>query len=241
MAMKNIPVLITSVARPNAPFAVLKDPETRIDATIESLKQWSLISPGLDIVLCDGSGFDFQKKISTTPQLKALNIEVLHFYNDIEMVKSKGKGYGEGEIITYALNHSAILSESDAFSKCTAKYWVSNYQECISSHQKNISIEKYYDSRYSLRYQACDTRFYVVEKDFYLKKLLNSHKASNDFQSYFLEHAFANDIMLNKITGTEFKVKPLVFGISGTTGDFFSSRPESIRIKILRQFRRGLS
>lgn len=239
--MKNIPVLITSAAQPNAPFTALNDSKKRIDFTIESLKQWALISPGLDIVICDGSGYDFEKLISATPLLKTLNVEVLHFYNDLEMVKSKGKGYGEGEIIAYALNHSDLLNESDTFSKCTAKYWVNNFQECVASHQKNISIEKYYDSKYSLRYQACDTQFYIVEKDFYLKKLLNSHKTSNDFQSYFLEHAFAKEIILNKITGTEFKIKPLVFGISGTTGDFFSAQPESIRKIILRKFRRNFS
>ena len=239
--MKNIPVLITSVAQPNAPFVALNDPAKRIDSTIESLKQWALISPGLDIVICDGSGYDFQKSISATPLLKTLNIEVLHFYNDLEMVKNKGKGYGEGEIVAYALNHSDLLDRSDTFSKCTAKYWVNNFQECVAGHQKNISIEKYYDSRYSLSYQACDTRFYVVEKEFYLKKLLNSHKNSNDFQSFFLEHAFAKDIILSKTTGTEFKIKPLVYGISGTTGEFSASRPESIRKKILRQFRRKFS
>ena len=100
-----------------------------------------------------------------------------------------------------------------------------------SGHQKNISIEKQYDSRYSFSYQSCDTRLYVVEKDFYLKKLLNSHKNSNDFQSYFLEHAFAKDIILSKVTGTDFKIKPLVYGISGSTGQFTESHPESIRKK----------
>jgi hypothetical protein len=239
--MKNIPVLITSVAQPNAPFVALKDPEKRIDSTIESLKQWALISPGLEIVICDGSGYDFQKLIGATPLLKALNIEVLYFYNDLEMVKNKGKGYGEGEIIAYALNHSELLDKSDTFAKCTAKYWVNNFQECVASHRKNISIEKYYDSRYSLSYRACDTRFYVVEKDFYLKKLLDSHKASNDFQFYFLEHAFAKDIILNKIPRTDFKIKPLVYGISGSTGEFTESRPESIRKKIVRKFRRNFS
>jgi len=239
--MKKIPVLITSVAQPNAPFVELSDPAIRIDSTIESLKKWASISPGLDIVICDGSGYDFQKLISATPLLKPLNIEVLHFYNDAEMVTTRGKGYGEGEIITYALNHSDLLSKSDTFSKCTAKYWVNNFQECAASHQKNISIEKYYDSRYSLSYQACDTRFYVVDKDFYLNKLLDSHKATNDFQSYFLEHAFAKDIIISKITGTTFKIKPLIDGISGSTGNFSTSRPESIRKKILRQVRRRFS
>ena len=239
--MKNIPVLITSVAQPSAPFVALSDPAKRIDSTIESLKQWALISPGLDIVICDGSGYDFQKLISSTPLLKSLNIEVLHFYNDLEMVKNRGKGYGEGEIIAHALNHSDLLDKSDTFSKCTAKYWVNNFQECAAGHQKNISIEKYYDSRYSLSYRTCDTRFYVVEKDFYLKKLLDSHKATNDFQSYFLEHAFAKDMILNKITGTDFKIEPLVYGISGSTGEFTESCPESIRKKILRKFRRSFS
>ena len=236
--MKKIPVLITSVAQPIAPFVALSDPTKRINSTIESLKHWALISPGLDIIICDGSGYDFQKLITMTPDLRSLNIEVLHFFNDVEMVKNKGKGYGEGEIIAYALDHSDILNKHDTFSKCTAKYWVKNYQECTYGHQKNISIDKYYESRYSLRYLSCDTRFYIAEKDFYLKKLVNSHKKINDFQSYFLENAFATDLILSKITGTEFKVKPLVYGMSGTTGEFSASRPESIRKKILRKIRR---
>lgn len=239
--MKNIPVLITSVAQPNAPFVELKDPTERIDATIESLKQWAITSPGLDIVICDGSGYDFQESINKTPLLKNLNIEAIHFINDIEMVKQRGKGYGEGEIIAHALNHSEVLKQCNTFSKCTAKYWVSNFQECADGHLKNISIEKQYDSRYSFSYQACDTRFYIVEKDFYLNTLASSHKASNDFQSYFLEHTFAKDIILSKVTGTEFKIKPLIYGISGSTGQFNESHPESIRKKILRKIRRRFS
>jgi hypothetical protein len=236
--MKNIPVLITSVAQPIAPFVAMADPAKRIHSTIESLKHWALISPGLDIIICDGSGYDFQELISSIPLLKTLNIEVLHFFNDLELVKNKGKGYGEGEIIAYALNHSEILNKHDTFSKCTAKYWVNNYQECVYGHQKNISIEKYYDSRYSLKFQACDTRFYIVAKDFYLTKLVNSHKAINDFESCFLENVFARDLILSEIVGTEFKIKPLIYGMSGTTGEFSASRPESVRKKILRMIRR---
>lgn len=239
--MRKIPILITSVAQPNAPFVKLNDPTERINSTIESLKHWALISPGLDIIICDGSGYDFQELISATPLLKTLNIEVLHFFNDLEMVKNKGKGYGEGEIIVYALDHSDILNKYDTFAKCTAKYWVNNFRECAHGHQKNISIEKYYDSRYSLSYQACDTRFYIAEKEFYLNKLANSHKTINDFKSFFLEHAFAREIIFSKISGTEFKIKPLVYGMSGTTGEFSTSRPESIRKKILRKIRRRIS
>lgn len=236
--MKRIPVLITSVAKPNAPFVALNDPTERINFTIDSLKHWALVSPGQDMIICDGSGYDFEPLINATPQLKAINIEVLHFFNNLDMVKNKGKGYGEGEIIAYALENSSILKKYPIFAKCTAKYWVQNYQECCYAHQKNISIDKYYSSKYSLSYKACDTRFYIVDKDFYLNRLANSHKASNDFQSYFLEHAFADDIILSKATGTEFKAKPLICGISGTTGEFYSSRPESIRKKILRKIRR---
>ena len=239
--MKKIPLLITSVAQPNAPFVALTNPTERINSTIESLKHWALISPGLDIVICDGSGYDFQELIGATPSLKTLNIEVLHFFNSQEIVKNKGKGYGEGEIVAHALNHSDILKKCDTFSKCTAKYWVKNFQECTKNHQKNISIEKYYDSRYSLNYRACDTRFYIVKKDFYLSKLANSHKTTNDFHSCFLEHTFAMDIIRSKITGTEFKIKPLVYGTSGTTGEFSVSHPESIRKKILRKIRNKLN
>ena len=239
--MRKIPVLITSVAQPNAPFVALNNPIERINCTIESLKHWALISPGSDIIICDGSGYNFETLIAATPQLKTLNIEVLHFFNDYEMVKNKGKGYGEGEIIAYALDYSIILNKCDIFSKCTAKYWVKNFQECCRGHQKNISIEKYYESRYSLSYQSCDTRFYIVEKDFYLNILVNSHKNSDDFQSYFLEHAFAKDILLSKIIGTEFKIKPLIYGMSGSTGEFSASRPEGIRKKILRKIRRSFS
>jgi hypothetical protein len=76
--MKNIPVLITSVAQPNAPFVELNDPAERINATIKSLEQWALISPGQEIVICDGSGYDFQGLINKTPLLKTLNLEVMH-------------------------------------------------------------------------------------------------------------------------------------------------------------------
>src|SRR5271169_740705 len=98
------PILLTSCVIVADHSVSLKDENSRIWLTLESIEKWLIISPDFRLVICDGSNFDFSNIVRE--KFPAANIECLFFQNNQEMVRLHGKGYGEGEIVNYALLYS---------------------------------------------------------------------------------------------------------------------------------------
>ena len=165
------PILLTSCVIVSDHSVSLKDENSRIRLTIESIEKWLAISSDLRLVICDGSNFDFSK--IATEKFPQANIECLFFENDRKSVGLYGKGYGEGEIVKYALQNSVYLKESDFFAKCTAKLWVENFFECLKCWNGTFLCKGYFSNVFLLKktqFSYVDTRFYLVNKSFYLKK-----------------------------------------------------------------------
>ena len=206
-------LLLTSCVFVSAPFVEVNDPKIRIDLTLESIRQWLRIAGKLNIVICDGSGYDFAK--DTTEEFPDIKIECIYFKNDTESVLTHGKGYGEGEIIKYALEHSEYLKGSDYFAKCTSKLWVTNFPEIISRwnnvFQCQFGLEKPKTIR-NAKPASIDTRFYIINKYYYLEHFIDAYKNVNDNDGYYLEHCFKDVILDKKLRASSslFPVPPLI-------------------------------
>ncbi len=111
--MTSPPILLTSSVIAMDSSVLLRDQNLRIFYTLESIKEWSTKAPDCKFIICDGSGFDFSSMMQE--KFPHLQIECLAFLNDAEVVKRRGKGFGEGEIIRYALEHSNYLRQSTWF------------------------------------------------------------------------------------------------------------------------------
>jgi hypothetical protein len=239
--MTSPPLLVTSAAIPTAPFVEISEPTARMRLTVESIRNWLVAFPNLGIVLCDGSGFDFTDALQEASVIDSERLEVLCFTNDQEKVKRQGKGYGEGEIVSYALRHSQLLRRAKVFAKCTGKLFVENYQPCTRGTVHSIRIEKSYKGRFSRAYDACDTRFYVVSAAYYRSVLEHCHQGVDDRRGYFLEHAFADALKKSGARGTDFAFKPQISGHSGSMACEYRPLSESIKSKVLRNIRRWLT
>ena len=226
----NIPLIITSAITPEAPFVAISDVNQRLLLTFNSIKKWRLLYPNLKIILCDGSNYKFDLDNEKSFFEKMGEIEILSFKNNYENVKKFGKGYGEGEIIAYALENSIYLKGADNFAKCTSKLWVTNLQNLIDKYNGKLNIYKNYNSTFSIKLRQCDTRFYIVNKNLYKKYFLNIHENVNDYSGIYLEHCFANAIKINKLGLTNFDNKPLINGYSGSTGSIYLPKAD-IKIK----------
>lgn len=231
-----IPVLITSSVYVSSPFMEIKDADRRIELTLDAIREWIRIDPQISIVICDGSGFNFKPYVQRYfPKSK---IECLCFTNNAEMIRVRGKGYGEGENVNYAILHSEYINKVRFFSKCTSKYWVENYAECIEHFNGKFNCEKNYDGRSIYKYICCQTIFYISDLEFYKKYFSTCYMLVDDYHDYFLENAFADTIRKNKIRHITFKCKPLIFGFCGSSGEFYNSKLESFRSRFLRFLRR---
>ena len=228
-------LLLTSSIFVSAPFVVLADPGKRVELTIESIKQWIIIAGDLNIVICDGSGYDFTKDVAERfPQSK---IECISFKNDVDLVSAYGKGYGEGEIIQYALAQSEYLKHSDYFVKCTSKLWVNNFP-VIFKHWNNI-----FQCQFGLVSPKTfknaiphflDTRFYIANKNYYIEHFGNAYKNVRDQDGYYLEHCFRDVVVNNKLQASSilFPTPPRLEGVSGTSGETYrAANPIKARFK----------
>ncbi len=230
------PVLLTSCVYVADQTAVnLNDPEDRITHTLESIDRWLHIAPGIRLVICDSSGYDFSQK--TSQLFPDADIEFIAFEADRALVKLHGKGYGEGEIVNYALQHSIYLKRSDSFAKCTAKLWVVNFQECVQEWNGKFLCKVTFSNVFSFKktyFNHVDTRFYLVKKDFYLKYFSKAHLDLGGSSGLGIEDTFRKIVLENNMEKIIFDSPPVIGGVGGGTGKYYNTK-WSKRIKeILR-------
>jgi hypothetical protein len=210
-----IPVLITSAINVSAAQTMLADAERRLQLTLQSIEHWRSTPMVSHVIVCDGSGFDLGSHIKNmrTDQMGA-DCEVISFTNDVAKVRTKGKGYGEGEIVNYALQHSPVLRDAIVFAKCTGKLWVENFGGCL----KRFNGLAAFDFHGNFKPEQIDTRFYIVNKEFFNLNMAALHNHVDDSNGFYLEHAFRDGLKRFKISDYVMCPTPRVSGVSGSMG-----------------------
>jgi len=219
-SINNIPILITSAVKAVAPYAI-NNQQFRILHTVNALKRLRILAPSNPIVICDGSGFNFSEILSYDFQLKS--VEVLSFTNDLNAVRMRGKGYGEGEIVNYALKTSDLLKNADAFAKCTSKLWPDNFQSIMKQWKGGVLFDGVFSGLSDapfFRLTQVHTKFYVCEKALFGETLSLAYGNVDDINGIYLEHAYLSELSAR---GVENYISPTPFiinGYSGTDGKF---------------------
>lgn len=221
----HIPILLTSSVVAHDKGVRLQDPTERARLAMESVKQWRAIAPRNPLVLCDGSGFDFQPLLATLPGSSPM--ECLHFQNNVERVQRHGRGYGEGEIVRHAMEHSTLIQSAGCFAKCTSKLWVDNFSACMQPWNGQMLMKGVFDHAFSPRKATTlayvDTRFYVMDLQTYLRHFLHAHESIRAQDGYGLEESF-RDIFLNKqLQGCLMSLPPVICGVGGGTGAYYKN------------------
>jgi hypothetical protein len=220
----------------------LKDKDSRIGFTIESIEKWLATSADLRLVICDGSNFDFSEIVFE--RFPGASIECLCFENNKKLVALHGKGYGEGEIVNYAIANSVYLGESDFFAKCTSKLWVENFLECLQGWNGSFLCKGYFADVFSplrkTRFAYVDTRFYLVSKSFYLKHLVSTYRDVGGAGGLSLEDCFRDVILREGLGKVMFNVPPVICGVGGGSGTYYKNNlkrriKERIRLRLVRR------
>ena len=218
------PILLTSSVIAMDPTVLLVDQNSRIFHTIESLRNWLSISPNNQYVICDGSNFDFS--ILVRKNFPGAKVECLYFKNQEALVSLHGKGYGEGEIIKYALKNSSYLKTSPWFAKCTAKLWVENYIQCLNEWNGTFLCKAFFANVFTLKkvkLEYIDTRFYLVNKEFYQHNFLDAHIGIGGHEGISIEDRFLAILLSGNLKHFLFKVPPTVCGVGGGSGKYYKN------------------
>jgi hypothetical protein len=214
-------LLLTSAVTISDAQPVLNKKSDRIELTLYSIREWLILEPEIKIVICDGSNFDFSPLISDMFPLA--NIECLYFKNSSHLVSQFGKGFGEGEIIKYALANSRYLSESEFFAKCTSKLWVKNFRSCLAEWNGSFICDGDFSNVTKFKpyvFNHIDTRFYFSTKIFYAENFLDAYQNVNDKEGQSLEQCFKNVAIHKQFRHFIFPIRPEIAGVSGSTGEW---------------------
>ncbi len=227
-----IPILLTSSVVAHDKGVRLKDPTDRARLAMESVQQWRAIAPRNPLVLCDGSGFDFQLLVARLAGNGP--VECLHFQNNVELVQQHGRGYGEGEIVRHAMKHSTLIQSAGCFAKCTSKLWVENFSTCMHQWNGQLLMKGVFDHVFSPRKAKTlayiDTRFYAMDVQTYRQYFLHAHEAIRAQDGYGLEESFRDIFLNNQFQGCLMSPPPVIYGVGGGTGAYYKNTP-------MRQFK----
>lgn len=231
MKESEIPIIITTCIFPKSKHLVLAEPFKRLNEVLKGIDNlaMSFHKTRCPIIICDGSGYDYCDEIDFIKARFPL-FEVISFENDFTSVEKYGKGFGEGEILKYAIDNSDILKCYSAFVKCTGKLWVANIEDCINSFNGKASFLKL--PLLSRKGEYIDTRFYIINKEFYKECFVNAYLKVDDDAGLYLEHVY-HEILTSvegKGRGTFFKVYPRIYGVSGSSGKFH--KPSLLKSKV---------
>lgn len=223
---KQVPLLLTSSIVAHDVAVELRDTDARLHHALESIENWLRIDPRLQIVLCDGSNYDFATEVHQ--RFPTADVECLAFENNQALVKDLGRGWGEGEIIKYALRHSHLIQANGCFAKCTSKLWVENFKECMLHWNSQLLLSGVFLNALSpftaTVFKQIDTRFYVANVDIYRKYFLDAHCTMDSRAGHGLEDSFFDILKLYGISNCLIPTPPLICGVGGGTGMYYTNR-----------------
>ena len=229
--MKHI-ILLTSCVNPNGmPFTALSDINVRKQQYLDALRFYVNNTP-LPIVYVDNSNVDI-KEYNVISNIVDDRLELLSFDGNHD--KEHGKGYGELEIIDYAIKHSNIINSNKNVSiiKITGRLVIVNIMTIINQLKYNIlptsnSVICSMNSDFSM----ADSRLLIAPLNFY-KRLIENRMAINDSEGVYLEHVLCSLIKKqNLYTFHPFFSEPQYQGVSGSTNITYEAKKHTFREKI---------
>ncbi|OGC22553.1 hypothetical protein A3J90_06675 [candidate division WOR-1 bacterium RIFOXYC2_FULL_37_10] len=206
-------LLMTGCIAPGGtPFVKITSPKERLQQYIYSIICWMVNTNIKNIIFCENSNFKYDYDfLHDLAQYLNKTLEILVFDgNKGSFVR--GKGYGEGEIIKYALDNSKIITQDVSIYKITGRLFIRNFNLIFQKHEsvKNIFNKLCHNIK-----DQVDTRFFKFSMDFYKKYLFNLYMDVDDFNGKSLENLFYNS--LKDLDMPNFLIYPDIIGVSATT------------------------
>lgn len=220
MERNNCILLLTASIDPavsNTPFTVLKDPAVRWQQYEANLMAILKLNVFGKIIFCENTDYhgDYQGWLKAAKNA-GTELEILRFTGNKTFIEKQGKGYGEGEIIEHAIQHSKWLKGHTAFYKLTGRVQVKNLKQIVSLHDKDEVLFV----RAQRKKEIADTRLFKCTVDFYNSHLSGAYREVNDLSGLYLEKVFFKRL---KKAGNirPFGIFPRFSGISGSTNEVY--------------------
>jgi len=230
-------LLLTGCIDPNGmALTKLNDKEEREKQYCNAIHYY-LHNTKFPIVFTENSGTDISPLFRDA--IESGRLESLSFVGNKD--KIRGKGYGECEIIEYALNNSKFIqtTQDKRIIKITGRLIVRNIKKIVRLHYLLFPMNSIFCAINS-DLSFPDSRLIIAQSDFY-RLFLQSNEMINDSAGYYFEHVLCDTIKKEKqFPYAPFFIIPRIEGVSGSTGKQYNSESEDISFTY-RYIRRSLS
>jgi hypothetical protein len=222
-------LLLTGCINPNGmTMTALSNQEERKKQYVEAI-HFYLSNTRYPIVFSENSGTDISHLFKK--EIQSGRLEYLSFSGNQN--KEKGKGYGECEIIQYALNNSKIIHfvKDKRIAKITGRLIIRNINSIVRGHSI-LFPQKTVFCAINSNLSFPDSRFIIAPECFY-QTFLKSKEAINDTQGYFFEHTLCDTIKREKqLPYSRFLLMPQIEGMSGSSGEIYQKERITISFAI---------
>lgn len=231
-------LLITGCISPDSktPQLVLTNSLMRRQQYIDSIKYYIEHANVDNIVYCDNSGANDEQELSELAKKRGKRFEWISFYGDTKKTVQFGKGFGECEIVNYALRYSNLIKHCEYLVKVTGRLVIKNLNILLKLSKRGICFcpNKTEDNRLYI-----NTRIYMMPIETYYSYFQKAVDYVDDTNNVYLEHAFGICVENNRVPFKKFAFAPWVEGISGSTGreykpSVMSYLKDDIKLRIYR-------
>lgn len=222
--MKTV-ILLTGCINPNGmPFTQLTNTSERQKQYVDAIHYY-IKNTNSKIVFCENSQTDISPLINNNQD----RLQILTFLGNQD--KQRGKGYGEAEIIEYALHNSSFIHENSIIIKITGRLIVNNICQIIDSLKYE---EDFVTCLFHSDLKFADSRIFCGTTTFFREFLKNKDQI-NDSEGIFFEHVLAYTVLESSYRFIPFSKEPLISGISGSTGEKYQMHFPDKRTRIFYQ------
>jgi len=232
-------LLLTATIDPkNISFMKRDNPLIREMDYLVALQQYCKLK--IPFVFCENSDYDLTNIKQLLERTCTIPYEVLQ-YEGQDFPRTKGKGYGEMQTLSFAILNSKIIDNSVYIIKINGRYFIKNIRNIISKLKGN-NVDVYADFSKNLTF--ADSRVFIFTKDFFSNFFQKRLKTIDDSKNIYFEHVLANAIHESILNGSVWNMlpeSPILIGFSGTNNSkyknsFYSIMKSKLSHKLRRKF-----
>ncbi len=211
MKEKECVLLLTACVNPyNMVYTKLVDPNIRRKQYIDSVAYYYK-NTKYKIVICNNTGDDFRGIFNYSDE----RFEYI-FFEGNNYDSSLGKGYGEFEIIKYALSNSHLISNHDYIIKVTGRLIIPNVIKNISYTQRALNLPLNSVLTRFERYTPIAHSECIAGPKLFFRFLISQDNLINDSKHYYFEHLLYDTLQKGRFCYSSFLRPQKIIGISGT-------------------------
>lgn len=224
-------LLVTGCVKPveGQAYLALKDAGERLKQYRDCLLYYIEKTGFTRIVFCDNSGQAIDPDaLERAARECGKGLEVLSFCGDSDETRVRGKGYGEGEIVAHALEHSRWAGDIRSFVKVTGRLIVRNLEDI----RRRLDASRFYINRLLIRNSpdTLDTRLYAIPNDLYRRHFLDLHKTVTVERP--LERVFMECVVRWRVAFHCFPRYPEFHGVCGGDGMVYENESQVLHFAL---------